>query len=91
MINKNDSEAELKAFWPDFEDYLKLPVAEQDAITLNHLNEQRALIGGPPLDHIPTDQELKAEQAERDAEYQKQYHSWSARWNRFLDRILGPA
>jgi hypothetical protein len=91
MTKENNLDPVVQAVWPDYDEYWAMSADERHAYALEVLNQDREILGAPPLDHIPTDKELAQAQAQRDKAYQKQYHSWSARWNRLLDRLLGPA
>ena len=89
MITPNESHETFETVWPDFQEYVAMTQAERYAYALAVLNHDRALIGAPPLDHIPTDEELARSRAAREQAYLKKHNSWRARLNRFFDRVLG--
>ena len=91
MTEKDDPLAAIRESWPGVDAFLALPPEEREADALKTLNDARATVGGAPLDHFPTETELLQSRADCDQAYQKQYHSWPARWNCLLDRLLGPA
>lgn len=91
MINKDEAEETFKRVWPDWDEYAAMSKEERTAYTLQQLNAARAEIGGPPLDHLLTNAEIKAYWDAQEAAYRAEQNTWRARWNRFLDRLLGPA
>lgn len=91
MIEQDDPVVSIRELWPGVDAFLAMSPEERAADALKTLNDARATVGGAPLDHFPTEAELLKSRAARKRAYQKQYNSWPARWNRFLDRILGPA
>lgn len=91
MTEKDDPLAAIRESWPGVDAFLAMSPEQREADALKTLNDARATVGGLPFDHFPTEAELLRSRAERKRAYQKQYHSWSARWNRLLDRLLGPA
>lgn len=89
MSQSSDPYAAIREIWPEFDEYLKLPDAEQEALVLKHWNEARATIGGPPLDHLPTSAEVARKREIREAEYRQKYYSLPNRLRRAWASLLG--
>ncbi|KRL42188.1 hypothetical protein [Lacticaseibacillus manihotivorans] len=91
MTENDDPLAAIRESWPGVDAFLAMSPEAREADALETLNAARATVGGTPLDHFPTEAELLQNRENRKRAYLKQYNSWRARWNRFLDRLLGPA
>lgn len=91
MTENDDPLVAIREPWPGVDAFLAMSPKAREANALASLNAARARLGGAPLDHFPTEAELLQNRENRKRAYLKQYNSWRARWNRFLDRWLGPA
>lgn len=91
MIDKDKAQATFNAVWPDYQEYMAMSESQRYAYTLQELNATRLELGAEPLDHIPTESEVKHYWTRAAQAYQARNNTWRARWNRFLNRLLGPA
>lgn len=91
MIDKDKAQATFNAVWPDFKEYTAMSESQRHAYTLQELNATRLELGAAPLDHIPTELEVKRYWKREAQAYHARNNTCRARWNRLLDRLLGPA
>lgn len=91
MTEQGDPLVAIRESWPGVDAFLAMSPEAREADALETLNAARATVGGASLDHFPTEAELLQNRENRKQVYHRQYNSWRARWNRLLDRLLGPA